>query len=204
MLVALVAAWGAAAALADGDPASDVLAQQSLFLPQDAGLTTTQQAQLDALLQAAAHSGYPIRVALIASSADLGSVTELWNQPQSYAKFLEQELALVYRGPLLVIMPRGLGLYLPTKPVAGGRLGLTAAPPGTGLGTVALTAIQQLAAAAGHSLSIPNLTAPSKRSSTDPTSWIVFAVGGLLIALAWSASLRARPPDLPRRRTAAT
>ena len=33
----------AASARADGDPASDVLAEQSLFLPQDAGLTASQQ-----------------------------------------------------------------------------------------------------------------------------------------------------------------
>ena len=60
-----------------------------------------QQAQLVALLAAARRSGYQLRVALIASSTDLGSVTELWRQPQSYAQFLGQELSLVYRGPVL-------------------------------------------------------------------------------------------------------
>lgn len=205
LLVALAAARSPAAALADGDPASDVLAQQSLFLPQDAGLTTTQQTQLAALLKASAHSGYQIRVALIASSADLGSVTELWNQPQSYAKFLGQELALVYRGPLLVIMPRGLGIYHLNHPLGPERSTLAARPPLTPeaeLGTVALTSIQRLAATAGHPLSIPNLTAPPKPGSTDTTSWIVFAVGSVLIALAWTASLRARPPHLLRKGTA--
>jgi len=115
-----VAALGllAASARADGDPASDVLVSQTLFLPQDAGVPANQQAQLDALLHAAQQSGYQIRVALIASPTDLGSVTELWRQPQNYARFLAQELSLLYRGPLLVVMPNGYGLYRLAGPLA--------------------------------------------------------------------------------------
>jgi len=75
--------WSARAAHADGDPASDVLASQTLFLSQDAGVTVRQQAQLSAVLGAAQRVGYQIRVAIIASPTDLGSVTELWRQPQN-------------------------------------------------------------------------------------------------------------------------
>ena len=95
VLAAIATGAVSPAARADGDPASDVLAQQNLFLPQDAGVPARQQTQIATLLQEAAHAGYPIRVALIASPTDLGSVTALWQQPQSYAKFLGQELALV-------------------------------------------------------------------------------------------------------------
>jgi hypothetical protein len=196
-MVAVAAAWSAPAALADGDPASDVLAQQSLFLPQDAAVPAHQQLQLAGLLQAAAHGGYQIRVAVVGSSADLWSVTELWGQPQSYAKFLGQELSLVYHGPLLVVMPEGLGLYQlgQSEPAGGSALAGRPIPTtGGGLGAVALTAIQRLAAAAGHPLSIPNPAGQVKSSSTDPTPWIVFAIGGVLIVLAWTASFRARPP----------
>ena len=82
-LVSATVLWSAlitfpTAARADGDPASDVLATQPLFLPQDAGIPTAQQGQLGELLQTAARNGYQIRVALIASRSDLGSVTELW------------------------------------------------------------------------------------------------------------------------------
>jgi hypothetical protein len=70
-------------ARADGDPASDVLATQTLYLPTDAGVPANRQAQIGALLQAAQHDGYPIRVAVIGSATDLGSVTELWRQPAS-------------------------------------------------------------------------------------------------------------------------
>jgi hypothetical protein len=192
-VVALAVAWGAPAALADGDPASDVLAQQSLFLPQDAGLPVTEQAQLAGLLQAAARRGYPIRVALVASATDLGSVTALWGQPENYAKFLGQELALVYRGPLLVVMPHGAGFYdaaHPSAPVPAAVAGRS----GGGFGAVALTTVQRLAAAAGHPVAIPSPSAPAKSGSSDIVAWIVFAVGAVLIGLAWAASLRARPP----------
>ncbi len=173
-----------------------MLASQGLFLAQDAGVPAKQQAQLGALLQAAGRSGYLIRVALIASSADLGSVTELWRQPQSYAQFLGQELSLVYRGPLLVVMPDGLGLYRLNRPLAAQRsalAGIRAPAAGTGLGTAALTAVQRLAAASGHALPIPSATPGSTSGSTDPVSWTAFAIGLALIVLAWTASVRARP-----------
>ena len=190
----------APSALADGDPASDVLATQPLFLPQDAGVTPQQQVQLTGLLQAAGHAGYPIRAALIASSSDLGSVTELWRQPQTYAEFLGQELSLVHRGPLLVIMPSGFGFIWPGHSTVVGRsvlAGMRIAASGPGLGTTAVSAIQRLAGAAGYSVSAP--ASPLARSipgSSDATAWIAFALGGLLIAVAWAASLRTRPLHL--------
>ena len=55
---------------------------------------------------------------MIASPTDLGSVTELWRQPQNYARFLAQELSLLYRGPLLVVMPNGYGRYRLEGPLA--------------------------------------------------------------------------------------
>ena len=197
----------ATAARADGDPASDVLATQPLFLPQDAGIPLAQQNQLTALLGAAASNGYQLRVAIIASSTDLGSVTELWHQPQTYARFLVQELSLVYRGPLLVIMPNGFGLESlnPDAPANRSALaGIRIPAGGARTGTVALTAIQRLADASGHSVPIPaaaaTTTAPGS-GSTIPV--IAFAVGAALIVLAWGASLRARPPH-PRRRKASS
>lgn len=198
-IVALAAGWGSPAAHADGDPASDVLTQQALFLPQDAGLTATEQAQLAGLLQTATRSGYQLRIAIIASAADLGSVTELWRQPQTYAKFLGQELSLVYNGPLLVIMPDGVGVYHFNRPAAAEQSALASLPApaaGARLGAVALAAIQHLAAAAGHPLPTPSAIARARPSSSDAVSWIVFAIGGALIAVAWTASLRARPPHL--------
>lgn len=203
-LMAILALWcvvSAASALADGDPASDVLATQSLFLPQDANLSVRQQAQLGALVNAAARSGYPIRVALISSAADLGSITELWRQPQTYARFLGQELSLVYRGPLLIVMPNGLGLYgfgssVDARRAALGSLGAGAGR--TGIGQVAVGAIERLAADAGHPLPTTAAATPTAPRAGDPGAWIALAIGAVLILAAWGASLRARPLHLLR------
>jgi hypothetical protein len=189
----------AQSARADGDPASDVLATQSVFLPQDANVPLAEQAQLTTLLQAADRSGYQLRVAVIASPADLGSVNELWRQPADYTKFLGQELSLIYRGDLLVVMPNGYGLYRAAGPLGAQQAALAgAAPPGNRPGAWTLAAIQRLAAAAGYRLELPTATAPSGSGSTDVLPWIVFALGSGLIALAWAASLRARPLHAPR------
>src|ERR1700733_6210373 len=85
-LLAVVAAAGAFASIAraDGDPASDVLVSQTVFLPSDARVSAQQQAQLVGLLQASTQAGFPVRVAVISSDYDLGSVTALWRKPRAY------------------------------------------------------------------------------------------------------------------------
>lgn len=193
--------WGAAPARADGDPASDVLATGPLFLPADAGLPASRQAQLQSLVQAASRGGFPIRVALIASPADLGSITELWRQPTEYAGFLGEELSLTYRGLLLVVMPNGFGLYDQGRSISVDQRAIASIPIhplGAGLEATTVAAIQRLAASAGHPLGLPRAQAPSSGGRTDPTPWIVFGAGLVLVALAWAASLRARPLRQPR------
>ncbi len=169
-------------------------------MPSDSGASVGEQARLASVLSAAARRGYPIRVALIASASDLGSVTALWRQPQNYAHFLWQELSFAVHARVLVVMPRGMGLYDGRRPTAGEQAVLTrsrpAAPEG-GLVPVAATAVTGLAAAAGHPLPA-TITAPTESpragsGGTDTVSWIVFAIGAALIAGAWAASLRARP-----------
>jgi hypothetical protein len=204
-LFALALAWHPAPARADGDPASDVLATQALYLPQDAGATPAQRAQLSALLQTAARRGYPIAVALVASRGDLGSVTALWRQPETYARFLGKELAFVREGPLLVVMPNGFGLTRLGRPLPGqGDLASLGAPgAGAGLAGAAITGVRRVAAAAGHPLPPPSAQAPRAGASSDAIRWLVLAAGALAIAIAWGLSLRARPLRL-RRRSAQT
>ena len=101
-------------------------------------------------------------------------------------------------------MPDGFGFYRADATLVRERAVLAGIPTpaaGAGLATAALSAVQRLAAASGHPLPTPAATAAPKPSSTDTVSWIVFAAGGALIALAWGASLRARPLKLGRRRT---
>ena len=48
---------------------------------------------------------------MIATVNDLGAVPSLFGKPHDYATFLGQELRFYYGGPLLVVMPSGLGVY---------------------------------------------------------------------------------------------
>ncbi len=99
-------------ARADGDPASDVLLSQTAFVPVDAGFSAQQQSSLRTLLEGSAKAGFPLRVAVIPEAYDLGYVTQLWHQPPTYARFLGIELSLVFKGPLLVVMPERLRFQL--------------------------------------------------------------------------------------------
>jgi hypothetical protein len=186
-------------ARADGDPASDVLAAQTVFLPQDGAIPPVQQAQLTQLVSSAGRAGFPLRVALIATRSDLGSVTALWRQPSAYARFLGQELSQVFHGTLLVVMPNGFGVARvgagPADRAAGGAGG--GAVGGAALGGAAISAVQRLAAAAGHPLVTPH-GGPSGHASvpsaTGVRAWLALALGAILIGVAWTISLRQRPP----------
>lgn len=201
LALAGLAAWSARPARADGDPASDVLATGSLFLPQDAGIPPAQLEQLGAIVLAAHQAGYPVRLAVIASPTDLGSIGELWGEPASYASFLGQELSLTYQGLLLVVMPDGFGVYQHGRPTGSEQAALAGVRinrSGVGLADTALTAIQRLAAEAGHRLALPPAQAQGNTGSSDLVAWIVFAIGLMLILTSWAASLRARPLGQPR------
>jgi protein SCO1 len=145
-----------AAARGDGDPASDVLVSQALFLPYDTGVSSALQARLEALLKLADRAGVAIRVALIPNEYDLGSVGVLWHDPRTYARFLGIELSLTYGQRLLVVMPNGFGFNWPHHGTAAayGVLGkVKIASGGSGLVAATETAIERLAAAAGVDLS---------------------------------------------------
>jgi cytochrome oxidase Cu insertion factor (SCO1/SenC/PrrC family)/thiol-disulfide isomerase/thioredoxin len=144
-------------ARADGDPGSDVLVFQNLFVTPDAGLSVTEQAQLGDLLQAAQRAGMPVRIAVIANRFDLGSVTALWREPRAYARFLGIELSLAYSGRLLVVMPNGLGFNWPGHPAAAAYqslAGIQIEHGGAGLFDAARAGVRALAAAAGVKLPV--------------------------------------------------
>jgi hypothetical protein len=114
LLAALVAVvLHAPPAHADGDPASDYLLNQKIFFPIEAKFPAEQRARLTALVDAANRAGFKLRIALIGSSYDLGSVPSLYLKPRAYARFLGAELAFAYKQRLLVIMPNGFGFNWP-------------------------------------------------------------------------------------------
>jgi cytochrome oxidase Cu insertion factor (SCO1/SenC/PrrC family)/thiol-disulfide isomerase/thioredoxin len=175
--VALIAGAVSPVARADGDPGSDVLVYQDLFAGSDAGLSVQQQVQLGDLLKTAAREGFPVRVAIIASPFDLGSVTELWRQPREYARFLGIELSLAYKQRLLVVMPNGFGFNWPGHSAAPGYRALGGIPIGSGgagLFNAAEAAVGKLALASG--VKLPSV-APLAGASAAPRSGGASAAG---------------------------
>jgi len=107
----------AGSALADGDPASDVLYLQDVFLPYQAP-SKDASAALDAAVTKANASGYRIKVAVIGSKLDLGTAAALFGKPDLYARFLGAEVQFFYQGHLLVVMPGGYGVLYAKHSVA--------------------------------------------------------------------------------------
>ena len=109
-VVAAVATLSTPIARGDGDPASDVLLEQSVYFPYSApsqGAETALQSVVDGVFA----NGDRIKVALIFGQTDLGAIPSLFGHPADYAHFLGIELGLWYVGPLLVAMPAGFGIY---------------------------------------------------------------------------------------------
>ena len=140
------------AAQANGDPASDVLITQQVFIPFEAPISKSASDELTKTVAAANKRGYKIRVAVIAFTGDLGTAISLWGHPQEYAKFLGSELAFAYSDRLLVAMPAGFGIYRGKKPVAQELRVLAKRKPGktpTALTESTTHAVRALAAANG-------------------------------------------------------
>lgn len=200
-LLALTALAGAAAsAHADGDPASDVLAVQKLFLPSDANVPARDQLELAGLLNQSARRGYPLRVAIVASANDLGSVTALWRQPENYARFLGSELGLMYHGTLLVVMPNGYGVDVTARGARTASGVVKLRVPGQHLGTAAITAVERFARAAGTPLTqTAGLRTKESSPGSDMLPWLVFGLGFVPLIAAWGLSLRRQPLTLRAR-----
>lgn len=107
--VLLAAAGHPQAAHADGDPASDVLVYQPVFFPYQPAPAAVKR-RLTGLVRSANSQGYQIRVAVVQSRRDLGSVYELFEKPSEYAQYLSAELAGVWGKRILIVMPNGYGL----------------------------------------------------------------------------------------------
>jgi hypothetical protein len=194
--VCVLAAVAAQSARADGDPASDYLLGQKVFLPYDAKFPPKQAAELTGLIDAANKAGFKIRVAVIWSDYDMGSVTTLWRKPHTYAKFLGLELGFVYKQRLLIVMPNGFGFNWPKHPTTTeyALLETIPIPPGApGLLTAASTAVRKLAAASGVTVAAPgHVTTPAQRNAHDRTIIIAAVLAALLLGAGARYFLRRR------------
>ena len=182
----------APSARADGDPASDYLITQKVFFPYDLKVPPAKQQQLVALVDEANRAGFTLRVALISSSYDLGSITSLWQKPQTYARFLGAELKYVYKNRLLVVMPNGFGFNRPGRSAAPEYAVLAKIPvkPGpSGLVDSSLAAVQALAKASGVTLSGTTSARPSSRNQ-DRLIIVIAALAALAVAVVLRLVLR--------------
>jgi hypothetical protein len=200
VLVVLVAALGAAGtARADGDPASDTLLYSDVFVPYSQSISEPASKDLQGALDAAKKRGRPVKVAVISSLTDLGSVGGLWGKPVQYARFLGAEDAFGQRDKslLLVVMPAGFGVYAgPGKPTTMYTSRLRGLRPGTSAEELARSATVAVGRITGVSVSTASGTSPWRER-------IIIALGAI-VALAFMVALSMLAPRARRRRRAET
>jgi hypothetical protein len=186
ILLALTALAAPALARADGDPASDWLLRQSVFVPEDDHVPSQYVNQLQSVVDDAKARGYQIRVALIGTRYDMGSVYELWMKPKPYARFLGTELAFVYKGNLLVVMPNGLAVARDGKALPADQAIVDRIPApgsdGAALASAATKAVAKLAANHGAIVTVPPLGSGGTGSSQNRDRATI--AGATLVVLA--------------------
>jgi hypothetical protein len=143
-------ALGAPVARADGDPASDVLFFQDVFFPYPPP-PASARARLSRAVATTYARGFRIKVAVVATRTDLGSVPSLFNKPSAYGRFLGAEISSLFVGPLLIVMPSGFGIYDGGRSTKAERKALAKltvrGPSATALTTSAAEAVEKLNAA---------------------------------------------------------
>ncbi len=195
LLAGLVALAAPDGARADGDPASDILISQDVFYPYAPNTVARElQTALNGQVKAAKAAGFPVKVALIAAATDLGSVPQLFGEPQKYADLLTTELSFNTKPRVLVVLPGGLG---------GNNLGDDAGPalaPVTieaeagpdGLARAAMQAVGALTKANGTPVPVPAVALEQGRVGSGGGSsgggggappLLVFGLPVLLVAL---------------------
>jgi hypothetical protein len=205
-LAVLTVAAGAVAlpaARADGDPASDTLLFSPIFVPYSQPIDNSVSQKLQAEVTDARKKGTPLRVALIASPYDLGSVGGLWGQPEQYAAFLGQEIGIGQRDKslLVVAMPAGFGLYAgPSKNISKDQArldGISMGKTPDDLANAAITAVSRLS---GVSASGGGESPWRERAIIIAAALIglVLAAGLSLLAAHARAAKRANRPETSR------
>lgn len=203
LTLALALALPSAPALADGDPASDILPSQDAYYPYTPPVSRPLVTALNGLLRKLRAEGFPMKVALIESEGDMGSYANLFNSPQRYADLLASELPtqpdkkVTDAFHLLVVMPGGFGgehlgdgVNRALDPVR-----IDVAAGSDGLARAAIEAVARLAGVNGHPTPVPpEAAAPGASSSgAGGGSGVLLVVGAVvLVALAAGAGVALR------------
>jgi len=187
-------------ARADGDPASDMLLVQNVFYPFQPPVTEATQRVLNAETAAAAKAGVPIKVAIIASPADLGAIPSLFGKPQAYADFLDREISFNGPVPLLVVMAAGYGVQGFKAGVAG-AITAVHAPAGRSsqdLAQAAIIGVARLAAAAGHPITRLSASAGAGGTPSNPAVAIMIGLAVVAVLSAGTLIVLRRRRSTPR------
>jgi hypothetical protein len=197
LVVVIVCLCAPSAARANGDPASDYLLAQNVFLPFTTKIDQNEVKRLDALLRESQKADFPIRVALILSPPDLGTAFSLFRKPQKYAEFLGLELSFVYRERLLVVMPNGYGYAVNADPDPKASAVLKKLPPpgrdATKEAQAAIVAVQRLADSEGRRLAAPKGGGSASRDRLTIAAAVTAGIA--LIAAFVLYRRRERPAD---------
>jgi len=191
VLLAVLGVAGAAVvakpARADGDPASDVLLEQNVFLPVTRTVSPAYSGLLMRTVAAVGRAAFPLKVALISEPQDLGAIPQLFGSPERYARFLDVEISYNSSPRLLVVMPQGFGV-VGVGPVSGlSGISIDRAQGADGLARAAIEAVAVLADHFGHPIPKPLLPAVGGAgvgSGSEVPAGILGAVALLLGVLA--------------------
>jgi hypothetical protein len=177
-------------AFADVDPASDVLLMQDVFVPYQPKVCTQVRDALEVATRRSRAAGYPLKVAVIGSTSDLGAAPQFFGHPSEYAKFLGAELGVfsthakrkVTDVPLLVVMPEGIVLWHadPRASDVVKGIAIPRNPGSNALTRAAAAAVPKVATAAGHPVAAVTI---SSGCSHKTSPWLPFAVPILFLVI---------------------
>jgi len=180
-------------AWADADPASDYLLVAPVFYPYQPPTSPAIRKALESELAALKAKGLSLKVAVLNDPTDLGGVSNLWNMPAAYAKFLDSEISFNKKQPLLVVMPAGFGTA--TAGPAGALSGLVpdATHGADGLSQSAIMAVARIAQGSGRPLPVIAIpTAGGSRGGGGTSPLLTFGAPVILVVLVAGATAARR------------
>jgi hypothetical protein len=186
LLGALGISLAPSAALADGDPASDVLIQSTVYTPVAQQVSAPVLQQLQSTIAQATKGGFDVRVALILDRTDLGAVPQLFGHPVQYAKLLSAELYYAWKGVLVAVQPSGIGVQN-IKPLAAAQqvadtIAVTNPSTADGLAQAATATIRKLAVR-DHNITFTGAGTAKGSSSSSSTFSTTNILGGVLVVV---------------------
>lgn len=195
VLAALAAgAVAAPAALANGDPPSQVLRASDVYVPASPASPTLVRA-LRAAVRRANAAGYSAKVAVVGSTYDLGDLVQAFGRPQEYANYLAGDVRAHPGTPrqftLLVVMPAGAGIagrnFSDPERRAARTIAVQSGAGSNALVGAATTTLERMAAAGGH-----RIGGAGTKGGNGSSGAVIAAVLGALAVLTLVAVLASR------------